>query len=123
MAVEIDEAHRTGLRCSTPKCATSLLGRIARVRDRRARFTPGRGPCMAQGEKRENSVLFSLRELRQIEESRVQEEESAVRTAEEARMRAQQAEEQRVRNEEEARVRAERDHERSIEEARVAAER
>ena len=43
---------------------------------------------MAQGEKRENSVLFSLRELRQIEENRVQEEENAVRSAEEARIRA-----------------------------------
>ena len=40
---------------------------------------------MAQSEKRENSVLFSLRELRQIEESRVQEEEHAVRSAEEER--------------------------------------
>ena len=40
---------------------------------------------MAQPEKRENSVLFSLRELRQIEESRVSEEESAVRNAESAR--------------------------------------
>jgi hypothetical protein len=78
---------------------------------------------MAQGEKRENSVLFSLRELRQIEESRVQEEEHAVRSAEEARLRAQQEAEQRARNEEESRVRAERDHQRSIEEARVTAER
>jgi len=43
---------------------------------------------MAQPEKRENSVLFSLRELRQIEESRVQEEEHAVRTAEQARIAA-----------------------------------
>ena len=78
---------------------------------------------MAQSEKRENSVLFSLRELRQIEESRVQEEEHAVRTAEEARMRAQQEEERRRREEEEAKIRAERDHQRSIEEARLGQER
>lgn len=78
---------------------------------------------MAQGEKRENSVLFSLRELRQIEESRVQEEEHAVRSAEEARIRAQQEAERKIREAEEARIKAERDHERSIEEARVAAER
>jgi hypothetical protein len=78
---------------------------------------------MAQGEKRENSVLFSLRELRQIEESRVQEEENAVRSAEEARTRAQQDAERRVREAEEAKIREERDHQRSIEEARVAAER
>jgi hypothetical protein len=42
---------------------------------------------MAQPEKRENSVLFSLRELRQIEESRVSEEENAVRNAEAAKLR------------------------------------
>ena len=45
---------------------------------------------MAQPEKRENSVLFSLRELRQIEENRVKEEEHAVRSAEEARAAAAQ---------------------------------
>ena len=39
--------------------------------------TAGKGQFMAQGEKRENSVLFSLRELRQIEENRVQEEEQS----------------------------------------------
>ena len=78
---------------------------------------------MAQSEKRENSVLFSLRELRQIEENRVQEEENAVRSAEEARVRAQQEAERRRREEEEARINAERDHQRSIEEARLAAER
>ena len=78
---------------------------------------------MAQSEKRENSVLFSLRELRQIEENRVQEEETAVRSAEEARMRAQQEAERKRRDEEEARIKAERDHVRSIEEAKVAAER
>jgi hypothetical protein len=78
---------------------------------------------MAQGEKRENSVLFSLRELRQIEENRVQEEDAAVRSAEEARMRAQQEQERLAREAEEARVRAERDHHRAIEEARFNAER
>ena len=78
---------------------------------------------MAQGEKRENSVLFSLRELRQIEENRVQEEENAVRTAEEARVRAQQDAERRRREEEDTKIQAERDHQRSIEEARLGAER
>jgi hypothetical protein len=78
---------------------------------------------MAQSEKRENSVLFSLRELRQIEENRVQEEETAIRTAEEAKLRAQQEAERKRREEEEAKIRAERDHQRSIEEARHNAER
>src|SRR3569623_1883765 len=76
---------------------------------------------MAQSEKRENSVLFSLRELRQIEESRVQEEEHAVRSAEEARRLAKEAAERKIREAEEAKIREERDHQRSIEEARVAA--
>jgi len=74
-------------------------------------------------EKRENSVLFSLRELRQIEESRVQEEEHAVRSADEQRARAKADAERRARDEEEAKLRAERDHQRAMEEARVAAER
>src|SRR5512138_2455303 len=70
---------------------------------------PDKGLSMAQGEKRENSVLFSLRELRQIEENRVQEEESAVRSAEEARLHAQQEAERRRREAEEAKIREERD--------------
>lgn len=78
---------------------------------------------MAQSDKRENSVLFSLRELRQIEETRVREEAHAVRSAEEARIQQQQDAERRVREAEEAKIRAERDHQRSMEEARVAAER
>lgn len=78
---------------------------------------------MAQTDKRENSVLFALRDLRQIEENRVEEEQLAVRTAEEARRRAQEEEERRRREEEEARIRAERDHHARIEEARVSAER
>jgi hypothetical protein len=78
---------------------------------------------MAQSEKRENSVLFALRDLRQIEESRVQEEELAVRSAEEARRLAQEQAERQRREEEEARVRAERDHQQRIEDARHGAER
>jgi hypothetical protein len=61
---------------------------------------------MAQPEKRENSVLFSLRELRSIEETRVKEEEDAAKTAEEARIRARMEEERRQRDVEEAKVRA-----------------
>src|SRR5450755_4518681 len=78
---------------------------------------------MAQSEKRENSVLFSLRELRQIEESRVEEEDAAVRTAEESRVRAREDAERKVREAEEAKIREERDHHRSIEESRATAER
>src|SRR5436190_21839258 len=78
---------------------------------------------MAQGEKRENSVLFSLRELRQIEENRVQEEDAAVKSAEDARRKAKEDAERKAREAEEAKIQAERDHQRSIEEARVAAER
>jgi hypothetical protein len=78
---------------------------------------------MAQQEKRENSVLFSLRELRQIEESRVQEEEHAVRSAEQARVAAAQEVERKRREAEEAKVRAERDELLRIETARENAER
>src|SRR5215831_13345813 len=72
---------------------------------------------MAQPEKRENSVLFSLRELRQIEEKRVEEEETAARSAEEARIRAKMDEERRKREEEEAKVRAVEDAERQVRDA------
>jgi hypothetical protein len=78
---------------------------------------------MAQPEKRENSVLFSLRELRQIEESRVQEEEHAVRTAEQARIAAAQEAERKRREAEEAKIRAEREEVLRIEMAREGAER
>jgi len=69
---------------------------------------------MAQPEKRENSVLFSLRELRQIEEKRVEEEDAAARDAEEARVRARMDAERRAREEEEAKVRAKEDAERRV---------
>jgi colicin import membrane protein len=78
---------------------------------------------MAQPEKRENSVLFSLRELRQIEENRVKEEEHAVRSAEEARAAAAQDAERRRRDAEESKLRAERDELLRIEQAREGAER
>jgi uncharacterized protein YhaN len=78
---------------------------------------------MAQPEKRENSVLFSLRELRQIEENRVQEEEHAVRSAEQARATAAQEAERRRREAEEAKAREERDELLRIEQARENAER
>jgi hypothetical protein len=60
---------------------------------------------MASSEKRENSVLFSLRELRTIEESRVKEEEDAAQAAEEARIRARMDEEKRLREAQEAKER------------------
>ena len=78
---------------------------------------------MAQPEKRENSVLFSLRELRQIEDTRVQEEEQAVRSAEEQKVLAKETAERTAREAEEARVRAERDAQLEIERAREGAER
>jgi colicin import membrane protein len=57
-------------------------------------------------ERRENSVLFSLRELRQIEDDRVKQEEEEVRRREEAMRQARLAEE-RARLEAEERVRRE----------------
>src|SRR5215211_8361981 len=84
---------------------------------------PGKGLSMAQSEKRENSVLFSLRELRQIEENRVQEEEQAVRSADAARRQAAEDAERRRRDAEEAKIREERDAALAIETARENAER
>src|SRR5688500_5063891 len=63
-------------------------------------------------EKRENSVLFSLRELRQIEDQRVQEEVDAAKKAEEERIRAQEEASRRKREAEEAARRAAEDEER-----------
>ncbi len=68
-------------------------------------------------EKKESSVLFSLRELREIEEERIQEEHTAKKQAEEARVRAQQEAERRAREEEEGRRRAAEQAERSAREA------
>ncbi len=72
----------------------------------------------SEPEKKESSVLFSLRELQQIEEERVSEEEEAARRAEEERIRNKMEAERRAREEEEARMRAEQDAERMAQEAR-----
>jgi hypothetical protein len=71
---------------------------------------------MASSEKRENSVLFSLRELRSIEETRVKEEEDAAKSAEEARIRARMDEERRRADAEEA------ERQRQLEAARLERE-
>jgi hypothetical protein len=68
-------------------------------------------------EKKESSVLFSLRELREIEEERIQEEHTAKKQAEENRIRAQQEAERRAREEEENRRRAAEEAERRAREA------
>jgi colicin import membrane protein len=68
-------------------------------------------------EKKESSVLFSLRELREIEEERIQEEHTAKKRAEEDRIRAQQEAERRAREEEEGRRRAAEQAERAAREA------
>src|SRR5581483_749286 len=65
-------------------------------------------------ERRENSVLFSLRELRGIEEKRVKGEEEAEHARIEAKRRA---EEDRVRAEQESRERAAREDQLRLQEA------
>lgn len=72
---------------------------------------------MAQPEKRENSVLFSLRELKQIEQKRVQDEEQRVRDAELSAVRAKEDEERRRVEAEQAAHRAKLDAERMAAEA------
>jgi hypothetical protein len=68
-------------------------------------------------EKRENSVLFSLRELQEIEEERVQEEVDAARVAEEQRIRVEIEAERQRRDAEEATRRAHEDETRRQREA------
>jgi len=74
-------------------------------------------------DRRENSVLFSLKELRQIEDDRVRREQDEVRAREEAARRAQEEAIRRAREEEENKKRAEEDRLRRIEEEKVARER
>jgi colicin import membrane protein len=78
---------------------------------------PRTDEVLTMAEKKESSVLFSLRELREIEEERIQEEHTAKKRAEEERIRAQQEAERRAREEEEGRRRAAEDAERRAREA------
>jgi colicin import membrane protein len=63
-------------------------------------------------ERRENSVLFSLNELRNIEQDRVKSEEEAERARIEAERRAREEEIRRAKEAEEAKVRAEQERQR-----------
>lgn len=74
-------------------------------------------------ERKESSVLFSLRELRSIEEERIQEEDQAKKRAEEDKVRAREDAERRAREEEEGRRRAIEDAERRERETRENRER
>ena len=65
----------------------------------------------------ENSVLFSLRELRRIEDDRVKKEQDTARAKAEAERQAREAAEQAAREAEERRVRDEADRARSVREA------
>jgi len=65
----------------------------------------------------ENSVLFSLRELRRIEDDRVKKEQDAVRAKAEAERQAREAAEQAAREAEERRVRDEAERARAAREA------
>ena len=74
-------------------------------------------------EKPENSVLFSLKELRKIEDDRVSQEELDRQAREQAELQAQQEAERLAREQEEAALRAQEQAVRAEEEARVNAER
>jgi hypothetical protein len=74
-------------------------------------------------EKRENSVLFSLRELRQIEDDRIKSEEQAARQREEDEKARVLAAERQKREEEERKIRAAEDAERARVEAKERLER
>lgn len=78
---------------------------------------------MSQPEKRENSVLFSLRELQQIEEERVNEEEDAKQRAEEERIRAEMEAKRKAEEAEQAKLRAAEEEKRRIQEEKERLER
>jgi hypothetical protein len=78
---------------------------------------------MAQQQREENSVLFSLKELRRLEDDRQRQEDDERRASLEAERRAREDAERRVREEAERRVREEQDRVRRVEEERVARER
>jgi len=71
----------------------------------------------------ESSVLFSLKELRGIEQQRVADERAAIERAKQAEIDAKLAAERAQREAEEAKIAAEREERMRIENARVAAER
>jgi colicin import membrane protein len=74
-------------------------------------------------EQRENSVLFSLKELRRIEDDRIRQEEADVQARAEAERRSREDAERRAREEVERRRRDEEDRVRRIEEEKMAHER
>jgi hypothetical protein len=74
-------------------------------------------------ERRENSVLFSLKELRNIEDGRVKKEKEEADARVEAERAAKAAAERAVREAEERRIREEEDRVRRIEEEKVNRER
>jgi colicin import membrane protein len=74
-------------------------------------------------EQRENSVLFSLKELRRIEDDRIRQEETDAQARVEAERRSREDAERRARDEVERRRRDEEDRVRRIEEEKLAHER
>ena len=78
---------------------------------------------MAQQQREENSVLFSLKELRRLEDDRQRQEDEERRATVEAERRAREDAERRVREDAERRVRDEEARVRRVDEERVARER
>jgi hypothetical protein len=78
---------------------------------------------MAQQQREENSVLFSLKELRRLEDDRQRQEDDDRRAKAESERQARADEERRIREEQERKVREEQDRVRRIEEERVARDR
>src|SRR4051812_27087059 len=74
-------------------------------------------------EQRENSVLFSLKELRRIEDDRIRQEEADARSRVEAERRAREEAERAARDEIDRRKRDEEDRVRRLEDEKVSRER
>jgi colicin import membrane protein len=71
-------------------------------------------------EQRENSVLFSLKELRRLEDDRIRQEEAEIRAQAEAERRAREDAERRAREDVERRRREEEDRVRRVEDEQLA---
>jgi hypothetical protein len=85
---------------------------------------PSKGKATpSKSDPRENSVLFSLKELRRLEDERVKAEADARRVEEQAERRAKAEAEQRTREEEARRVREEEERRQRVESEREARQR
>jgi colicin import membrane protein len=96
---------------------------VVEIREERRWFVVAGGRTHYMPEQRENSVLFSLKELRRIEDDRIRQEETDARARVEAERKAREDAERKAREDVERRHREEEDRIRRGEQEKVARER